>query len=38
VDTARREALYTPSVMASALLRGLPPSQAPEVDLSMVAA
>jgi hypothetical protein len=38
VDTARREALFTPSVMASALLRGVPPSQAPDVDLSMVAA
>lgn len=38
VDTARREALYTPSVMASALLRGVPPSSATEVDLSMVAA
>src|SRR5262245_23814588 len=38
VDTARREALYTPSVMASALLQGIPPAQAPGVDLSMVAA
>jgi hypothetical protein len=38
VDTARREALFTPSVMASALLRGEAPSQTPEIDLSMVAA
>ncbi len=38
VDTARREALYTPSVMAGALLRGVPPAEAPGVDLSMVAA
>jgi vacuolar-type H+-ATPase subunit I/STV1 len=38
VDTARREALYTPSVLGSALLRGLPPSQAAEIDLGMVAA
>ena len=26
IDTARREALFTPSVMASALLRGVPPA------------
>jgi vacuolar-type H+-ATPase subunit I/STV1 len=38
VDTVRREALFTPSVMASALLRGDAPSAAGEVDLSMVAA
>jgi hypothetical protein len=38
VDAARREALFTPSVMGSALLRGIPPSQDPGVDLSMVAA
>jgi hypothetical protein len=38
VDTARREALYTPSVMASALLRGVRPAEATGVDLSMVAA
>ena len=38
VDTARREALFTPSVMASALLRGVAPSDAGGVDLSMVAA
>ena len=37
VDTARREALYTPSVMGSALLRGVPPSEATGIDLSMVA-
>jgi len=38
VDTARREALFTPSVMASALLRGQSPSEVTGVDLSMVAA
>jgi hypothetical protein len=38
VDAARREPLYTPSLMASALLRGTPPAQHPGVDLSMVAA
>ena len=38
VDTARREALFTPSVMASALLRGEAPSDAAAVDLGMVAA
>ena len=38
VDTVRREALFTPSVLASALLRGSPPSEAAAVDLSMVAA
>jgi len=38
VDTARREALYTPSVLASALLRGVPPSESTGVDLGMVAA
>ena len=38
VDTVRREALFTPSVMASALLRGTAPSDAEGVDLSMVAA
>ena len=38
VDTVRREALFTPSVMASALLRGAPPSDTASVDLSMVAA
>jgi uncharacterized membrane-anchored protein YitT (DUF2179 family) len=37
VDTARREALYTPSVMGSALLRGIPPAEATGIDLSMVA-
>ena len=36
-DTARREPLFTPSVMASALLRGESPATA-GVDLSMVAA
>ena len=38
VDTVRREALFTPSVMASALLRGVAPADAEGVDLSMVAA
>jgi hypothetical protein len=38
VDTARREALYTPSVLGSALLRGVAPAPAREVDLAMVAA
>jgi hypothetical protein len=37
IDTARREPLFTPSVMASALLRGESPAGA-GVDLSMVAA
>ena len=37
IDTARREPLFTPSVMASALLRSEAPAQA-SVDLSMVAA
>ena len=37
IDTARREPLWTPSVMASALLRGEAPGEA-AVDLSMVAA
>ena len=38
VDTARREALFTPSVLASALLRGEAPSAVEGIDLSMVAA
>jgi len=38
VDSARHEALFTPSVMASALLRGTAPSDAATVDLGMVAA
>jgi len=38
VDTARREALFTPSLLASALLRGEAPSAVEGVDLSMVAA
>ena len=38
IDTARREPLFTPSVLASTLLRGVPPAQAASVDLSMVAA
>jgi uncharacterized membrane-anchored protein YitT (DUF2179 family) len=37
VDAARREALFTPSVMGSALLRGIPPSEATGIDLGMVA-
>jgi hypothetical protein len=38
LDAARREALYTPSVLATAILRGVPPSQHAGVDLGMVAA
>jgi hypothetical protein len=38
VDTARREAFFTPSVLASALLRGEAPSAGGAVDLAMVAA
>jgi hypothetical protein len=38
IDTARREPLFTPSVMASALLRGEAPTSGAGVDLSMVAA
>ena len=38
IDTARHEPFFTPSVMASALLRGASPAQGAAVDLSMVAA
>ena len=38
IDTARREPLFTPSVLASTLLRGEAPSPGAGVDLSMVAA
>ena len=38
IDAARREALYTPSVLASAILRGVPPTEHAGVDLGMVAA
>jgi ABC-type sulfate transport system permease subunit len=38
VDTALREAFFTPSLVASALLRGEPPVADHAVDLTMVAA
>jgi hypothetical protein len=38
VDTALREALFTPSLVASALLRGMPATGDHAVDLTMVAA
>jgi hypothetical protein len=38
VDTALREALFTPSLVASAVLKGMPASAEHQVDLTMVAA
>ena len=38
VDAALREALFTPSLVASALLRGTPATPDQAIDLSMVAA
>lgn len=38
IDAALREPLFTPSLVASALLRGTPASPEHDVDLSMVAA
>lgn len=38
VDTALREALFTPSLVASALLRGVPATGDHAIDLTMVAA
>jgi hypothetical protein len=37
VDTALREPLFTPSLVASAVLRGVPATASEPVDLSMVA-
>ena len=38
VDAALREPLFTPSLVASTLLRGVPPAPEHAVDLTMVAA
>jgi len=38
VDTALRESFFTPSLVASALLKGMPASADHHVDLNMVAA
>jgi hypothetical protein len=38
VDAVLREPLYTPSLVGSALLRGVSPASAPPIDLTMVAA
>lgn len=38
IDTALREALFTPSLVASALLKGMPAAPDHAVDLTMVAA